>query len=176
MTIREIISYFINIQIDPAVFLSFLILILSLIFLILDKTNFKLEFNLKKITFIFLFSLILISCFIFIFNKKIITYQTNKINEKKIFNLENLFKIEKFKEIYFFYYVKYFNNTNKNSTINNNQLSNLKLYLNKTNSFLYQILNFLFHFYIKLTNYFTLKINKLSVYLENKYNNYYLNK
>ena len=64
MTISEIISFFINIQIDPAVFLSFLILILSLIFLILDKTNKKIEFNLKKTTFILFFSLIFILCFI----------------------------------------------------------------------------------------------------------------
>jgi len=67
MTISEIISFFINIQIDPAVFLSFLILILSLIFLILDKTNKKIDFNFKIITFILFFSLILILCFIFIF-------------------------------------------------------------------------------------------------------------
>ena len=176
MTIREIISNFINIQLDPAVFLSFLILILSIIFLILDKTNIKFEFNLKKITFIFLFSLILILCFIFIFNKKITMYQIKKTNEKKNFDIKNTIKLDKLKENFFFYYVNYFNNTNNNTKINNNQLTNLKLYTKKTKSFLYQILNILYYCFIKTSNYITLMINETSNYLENKYNKYYLNK
>lgn len=176
MTIREIISYFINIQLDPAVFLSFLILILSLILLVLDKTNIKFEFSLKKSFFILLFSLILILCFIFIFNKKITTYQIKKTNENKFFDIKNAIKLEIIKEKIFFYYEKYFNDTNNNSTINNNQLANLKLYSKKAKSFLYQILNILYYFFIKTSNYITLMINNTSNYLENKYNKYYLNK
>ena len=181
MTISEIISFFINIQIDPAVFLSFLILILSLIFLILDKTNKKIDFNFKIITFILFFSLILILCFIFISNKRISKYKIIKLKEKKFFNIKNIFKLENLKENYFYYYEKYFNNKNKNNnlkniTTNNNQFKDINLYSNKGKFFLYQIFNILYNLYIKISSKIVLMINKTSLYFEKKYNKYYLNK
>ena len=181
MTISEIISFFINIQIDPAVFLSFLILILSLIFLILDKTNKKIEFNLKKTTFILFFSLIFILCFIFISNKRISKYKIIKLKEKKFYNIKNIFKLENLKENYFYYYEKNINNQNKNNnsknlTTNNNQFKNINLYSNKGKFFLHQIFNIFYNLYIKISSKIVLMINKTSLYFEKKYNKYYLNK
>ena len=177
MTISEIISFFINIQIDPAVFLSFLILILSLIFLILDKTNKKIDFNFKIITFILFFSLILILCFIFISNKRISKYKIIKLKEKKFFNIKNIIKLENLKENY----EKYSNNKNKNNnlkniTTNNNKFKDINLYSNKGKFFLYQIFNILYNLYIKISSKIVLMINKTSLYFEKKYNKYYLNK
>ncbi len=181
MTISEIISFFINIQIDPAVFLSFLILILSLIFLILDKTNKKIDFNFKIITFILFFSLILILCFIFISNKRISKYKIIKLKEKKFFNIKNIIKLEKLKENYFYYYEKYSNNKNKNNnlkniTTNNNKFKDINLYSNKGKFFLYQIFNILYNLYIKISSKIVLMVNETSLYFEKKYNKYYLNK
>ena len=177
MTISEIISFFINIQIDPAVFLSFLILILSLIFLILDKTNKKIDFNFKIITFILFFSLILILCFIFISNKRISKYKIIKLKEKKFFNIKNIIKLENLKENY----EKYSNNKNKNNnlkniTTNNNKFKDINLYSNKGKFFLYQIFNILYNLYIKISSKIVLMVNKTSLYFEKKYNKYYLNK
>ena len=181
MTISEIISFLINIQIDPAVFLSFLILILSLIFLILDKTNKKIDFNFKIITFILFFSLILILCFIFISNKRISKYKIIKLKEKKFFNIKNIFKLENLKENYFYYSEKYFNNKNKNNnlkniTTNNDKFKDINLYSNKGKFFLYQIFNILYNLYIKISSKIVLMVNETSLYFEKKYNKYYLNK
>jgi len=173
MRISQIISYLLNIKIDPAVFLSFLIMILSFIFLFLLITNTKLFFNLKIFSFIIFFSLILISLIFYAIDNKIQTNKFFNLKTKKIDKIKNYFNFENLREKIYFdkmrNYFKYNKNKNKNNktenlnnlVIYNNQFRNINLYSDNSKSILFKIIKFFYKLYIKITNKLTLFLIKI---------------